>query len=313
MIFRHGLTASQRATWRTAAPDRTRPRRVTRASSPSARVSAPASAACQVVDVNGCGAASRTAGQALPGRSRICCTWVTCPATSRARGRPSWRSRAQVASAGSGREQCSCAVSRAISTASLSSILPKVRSSARRAHALISGCTHTNGMPRSAASCRPSASGARPARPPRSPPRQTQLRPPAQRPTPAPRAATGRPWRPDRGHPPRQRHAPIPHVAVPLKQACAIRNEPVRSPDHLGGMRGASSSPANCSQPAKPVLGCEDQEVIRRLARRMALCPSFAWVSARRLLVLQRQLDEGIAASAVVAGPGLVLASSPPV
>jgi len=61
MIFCHGLTASHRATWRrTAASNRFWPSRVTRLRSPSAaRSSATVSAACQVVDLNGCRAVPR--------------------------------------------------------------------------------------------------------------------------------------------------------------------------------------------------------------------------------------------------------------
>ncbi len=124
MIFCPGLTASQRATWRrTAALKRTRPSRVTEARSPPARASATVSAACQVMDFNGCRAASSTAGHAHSSRSRICCTSATCPATRRARRMPSWRHRAQVAPAGAGRPQRSCAARQVISTASLSSVL----------------------------------------------------------------------------------------------------------------------------------------------------------------------------------------------
>jgi hypothetical protein len=53
---------------------------------------------------------------------------------------------------GSGTKPRSCAVSRAISTASFSSVLSTVRSSVRRDHEVTSGCTHTNGIARSAAS-----------------------------------------------------------------------------------------------------------------------------------------------------------------
>ena len=112
----------------------------------------PVSAACQVVDLNGCRAASRTAGHThprqVPHLLHPGCLLGDQPGPARSQvpqPRPGLIGRlGQVTAQLPGQPGDQDRV--------LASVLPEVRSSARRACELISGCTHTNGICRSAAS-----------------------------------------------------------------------------------------------------------------------------------------------------------------
>jgi len=96
---------------RTAASNRRTPSLLTRLRSPpAARARATVSAACQVVDLNGWRAASRTAGQAHSSRSRICCTCAVCSATSQARRMPRCRSPPGCPTPGAGSHCGGCCV-----------------------------------------------------------------------------------------------------------------------------------------------------------------------------------------------------------